>query len=196
MKLIGLTGGIGSGKSTVSDYLMAKGYPVLDADKISREIVEPDSPVLHRLVEVFGEGILKEDGSLDRKGMSAIVFVDEEKKMILERIMHKEVLRITLERVEAIAQESRDAVIFIDAPLFFEADMDRYTEQNWVVDADDEIRIRRVMERSDLSREEVWQRIANQMSRQVRIHRATHVLDNSGSREMLYAQVDKLLESL
>lgn len=196
MKLIGLTGGIGSGKSTVSDYLIAKGYPVLDADKISREIVEPGSPVLKNLAAVFGEGILQRDGSLDRKGLSAIVFSDGEKRRMMEEIMHREVIRITLKRAEAIADEFSEPVVFIDAPLLFEANVDRYTEQNWVVDADDETRIRRVMERSYFSRDEVERRIAHQMSRQERNDRATYVLDNSGTHEELYAQVDKLLERL
>lgn len=196
MKLIGLTGGIGSGKSTVSEYLISKGYHVLDADAISKEIVEPGSPILRDISKIFGNAVLTDDGKLDRKAMSAIIFSNEEYKKKLDDIMHKEVINITLKRAEKIFEKCPEAVVFIDAPLLFEAGVDKYTEQNWVVDADDEVRIKRVIDRSGLSREEIERRIANQMSRGDRIAKGTHILDNSGDKEHLFEQVDKLLNQL
>ncbi|MGI6752220.1 MAG: dephospho-CoA kinase [Anaerovoracaceae bacterium] len=196
MKLIGLTGGIGSGKSTVSEYLISKGCYVLDADEISREIVKPGSPVLERIAKTFGKDVIMADGNLDRKKVSSLVFSDKGKRKALDSIMHGEIIDIILDRAGKIFRDSPDAIVFIDAPLLFEAGVDQHTQQNWVVDTDDEIRISRVMRRSGFSREEVERRIANQMARKERLSRATHVLDNSGSKESLFAQIDRLLEGI
>ncbi|MBR0596700.1 dephospho-CoA kinase [Sinanaerobacter chloroacetimidivorans] len=207
MKIIGLTGGIGSGKSTVTNYLLEKGFEVLDADKIAREIVLPGSDTLIELTAKFGKDILLEDGSLNRKKLGEIVFGDVEKKAVLDKIMHSRILEIIYSKIlmfresaEIMNQKNPDIkqakVIFIDAPLLFETRLDEHVSEVWVVDADDETRITRVMERDGLSREEIVSRIAVQMDRNQKIERANEILDNSGEREALYHQIDLLLEKI
>jgi dephospho-CoA kinase len=193
MKLIGLTGGIGAGKSTVSDYLKEKGYPILDADQTAKDLLRPGTETLGELIEVFGNDILFPDGSLDRNHLAKIVFSDPKKKAELDRITHAKVIEVILQEA---AKFPDDAIVFIDAPLFFEAGMDRFVAESWVVDAGDEMRIGRVMKRDTLTRDDIKKRIRNQMDRRERLKRSDYVLDNSGSKENLYMQVNKLLEHL
>lgn len=210
MKIIGLTGGIGSGKTTVSDYLISKGYHVLDADQIAREIVLPGSEMLIRLTAVFGEEIIAEDGSLNRKKLGNIVFSDAEKKKTLDSMMHTEILELIHERIhqfrektEAAAKSaidpefrSRNGVIFIDAPLLFETGLHESVSEIWVVDADDETRIKRIMERDGLKREEILKIISSQMARNEKNRRADIILDNMGDQEALYRQLEELLKKI
>jgi dephospho-CoA kinase len=210
MKVIGLTGGIGSGKTTVSDYLISLGYHVLDADKIAREIVEPGSDALIELVSVFGEGILLEDGSLNRKKLGKIVFSNPEKKALLDKLMHTRILQIIRDRILQFQEDVKESpivvdslenpflkkVIFIDAPLLYETGLDKEVGKVWVVDVDDEARINRIMERDGLSRADVQDRIASQMTRAEKNKRADEILDNSGERKALYNQIDQLLKKL
>lgn len=206
MKVIGLTGGIGSGKSTVTDYLTAKGFHVLDADKIAREIVLPGSEMLIRLAAAFGDGIIGEDGSLERRELGEIVFSDPEKKKTLDSLMHTEILELIHERILRYREEADSAapidpgnilkykVIFIDAPLLFETGLEKSVSEVWVIDADDETRIKRIMERDGLEREDILMRINNQMAQVEKNRLADVVLDNTGNQEALYRQIDRLLE--
>ncbi|MHC1723652.1 MAG: dephospho-CoA kinase [Aminipila sp.] len=194
MKIIGLTGGIGSGKSTVSNYLLQKGYPIIDADKIAREIVKPASEILSKLVVCFGNNILNQDGSLNRKQLAAIAFSSKEQKEKLDNIMLNEIVQTIVRKIESYDKEGTP-LIFIDAPLLFETGLDKKSQETWVVDVTDEIRIERVIKRDGSTREEVLARIEKQMSREEQHKRASHVLDNSTTTEALYKQIDKLLES-
>jgi len=210
MKIVGLTGGIGSGKSTVSDYLISRGFHVLDADKISREIVLPGSDMLIRLAAEFGRDIILEDGSLDRKKLGEMVFSDPEKKKKLDGMMHTTILELIHERILQFREEAelsavaaadpeqiaRYRVIFIDAPLLFETGLDKSVEEIWVIDADEETRIRRIMERDGLQREEILKRISSQMARDEKNRRADVILDNTGDPESLYRQIDQLLQKI
>lgn len=210
MKIIGLTGGIGTGKSTVTDYLISKGLHVLDADKIAREIVLPGSEMLIRLAAVFGQDIIQEDGSLDRKKLGAIVFSDAEKRRQLDSLMHTEILEIIHERILQFREETelsaeyaidpanlkKSKVIFIDAPLLFETGLDKSVGEIWVIDADDETRIKRIMERDGLKREDIMKRIGMQMAREEKNRRADVILDNTGDQEALYRQIELLLEKI
>lgn len=189
MRIIGLTGGIGSGKSTVSSYLKEKGYAIVDADQIAREIVEPGSPVLSQMVQAFGADILYENGALDRKRLGSIVFSDEEKKRILDGITHGEIESRIKESIRSFTGE----VLILDVPLLFEAGMERYADEVWVVDAEDEVRISRVMDRDGFTSEEVRSRMKKQMSREEKRRRGDRVLSNSGSREKLYDQIERLM---
>lgn len=193
MKLIGLTGGIGSGKSTVADYLIQKGYPVLDADLVAREIVEPGTETLSILSSAFGNGILNPDGGLNRRALAAIAFSNPENKRLLDGIMHKKIIATLLQKAESM---SHKPVVFMDVPLLLETGMDRFVDQVWLVDADDELRINRVMERDGSSREEVEKRIGYQMNRQEKIEKSHLVLNNCCARETLYAQIDRALSKL
>ncbi len=210
MKIIGLTGGIGSGKSTVTDYLVTMGFHVLDADKIARELVMPGSDMLIQLTAEFGDDILLDDGSLDRKKLGSIVFSDEEKKQTLDKMMHTKILEIIHERILKIREESshfavdvirpetaaKHRVIFIDAPLLFETGLDNSVEEVWVIDVDDETRINRIMERDGLNRNEIIKIMNSQMARSEKNRRADVLLDNSGKREVLYRQLDQLIQKI
>ena len=199
MKTIGLTGGIGTGKSTVSRYLTTKGYKIIDADQIAREVVEPGQPALASLIGEFGSEILLEDGSLNRRELARLAFASPEGKAALDRITHGAIFaRIEELQLQYAAEleKTSDAVIFLDVPLLFETGFDRKADLVWVVDVPDEIRVQRVVLRDGLTEEEIWARIKNQMSREEKIARADVVLDNSGTPEELYAQVDARLNEV
>ena len=193
MQLIGLTGGIGTGKSTVSEYLMKMGYKVIDADKISREIVEPNSETLKEIAKVFGEKILLEDGSLNRNRLADIVFTNPDKKVLLDRIMHAKIIDIIMKRAKSYDKEK---VVFLDVPLLYETNMDQLVDKVWLVDADIEARISRIMNRDELTREQVIDRINNQMSQAKKIKKADIVIDNSGDKSALYKQINKILNEI
>lgn len=194
MNVIGLTGGIGAGKSTVSDYLLDKGYIVIDADKIARALTDKGSDTLQALTAAFGEEILFADGSLDRKKLAGIVFSDGEKRLILEEITTKEVVRIIEERLMQLQGEGCKGPVFVDAPLLFESGADKLTGAVWLVDADLDVRVARVMARDSASAEDVKRRIANQMDSEEKKARSTDIIDNSKGKELLYRQVERLLE--
>ena len=197
MKVIGLTGGIGTGKSTVSDYLIENGFHVLDADKISREIVMPGSDTLIELVSVFGKDILDKDGGLNRKKLGSIVFSDQGKKAELDKMMHSRILEIIFEKLSEFREETvKPKLVFIDAALLFETGLNRYVDEIWVVDADDEVRVKRVMARDGLSREEIFKRISSQMDKKEKNEKANFILNNSGNKKELYQQVEVLLKPI
>ena len=120
MEIIGLTGGIGTGKSTVSNFLREQNFAIVDADLISREVVEPGKPLLKELEEAFGSEIINEDGSLNRKGLAAIVFNNVEQRKLMDSIMHKEILAEMRRSMENYQEQGRHQGIIIDAPLLFE----------------------------------------------------------------------------
>lgn len=194
MKVIGLTGGIGSGKSTVSSYLKEKGFLILDADQIAHDITKKGSPVLQKIADAFGAEMLDADGNLQRKKLAAVAFSTPENKAKLESLTTAEVVRLISEDVAQLRKTKDYDIIFIDAPLLFEAGVDRLTDSVWMVSADEEIRIGRVMDRDQVSREDVLQRIANQMANDEKIRRAHEVIDNSKGKDELYQQVEALLK--
>lgn len=193
MKVIGLTGGIGAGKSTVSDFLREKGYLILDADAIAHELTAKGSPVLGEIAEAFGQEMILADGSLDRKRLASVVFSDKGKKARLEDLTTKKVVKIIAAEVVELRKASRYDIIFVDAPLLFEAGVDEMTDFVWMVTADDEVRITRVMQRDDADRESVMRRIANQMDNTEKIRRSHEIIDNSRGKEELYQQIEHLL---
>lgn len=192
MRIIGLTGGIGSGKSTVSSYLKDRGYEIVDADKIARQVTDIGSPVLAELKDAFGGEIFLPDGALDRKRLGSMVFSDAEKKERLDEITHREICA----RIETAVREFGGTVIFLDVPLLYETGMESLTDEVWVVDVEDDVRIRRVMERDGLSKQEVLNRIAGQLPREEKLKRADRVLSNSGTQEELYKQIEQLIGEL
>lgn len=188
MIIIGLTGGIGSGKSTVSDILKEQGIPVVDGDRIAREVVEPHRPAYEKIVRAFGTEVLQQDGTLNRKRIGEIVFSDPEKLSILNSITHKEIYRVILERLESL-KETGTALVFLDVALLFETGFDQLTDRVWVVDAPDAVRVERIQKRDGLKKEEILKRIQSQMSRELRNSKGNLILDNSTSREELKAQI-------
>lgn len=187
--MIGLTGGIGSGKSTVSALLAEKGAVVIDADAITRELQEPGQPVFDAIVERFGEEVVGDDGRLDRAHLAGIVFNDEQAKKDLEQIVHPAVGAEMLKRMEVEA--ATDHVVVYDVPLLVEAARRAMDFAGViVVDIDPEIAIRRVVEQRGMAEADVRARIANQASRDERLAVADKVIDNSGTRDDLRRQVD------
>ncbi|HOT79234.1 MAG TPA: dephospho-CoA kinase [Microthrixaceae bacterium] len=187
MILVGLTGGIGSGKSTVSAALAERGAVVVDADAIVHELQSPGQPVLAAMVERFGEGILHADGSLDRKAVAALVFGDADALKDLGEIVHPPVRDEIFRRV--VEQAATDNVVVLDIPLL--------TESGWegligtiVVDLDPEIAVARLVEHRDFDEADARARIAKQATREERLEKAALVVDNSGSLDDLAPQID------
>ena len=193
MEIIGLTGGIGTGKSTVSNYLREHNFAIVDADLISRQVVEPGRPLLKELEEAFGSEIINDDGSLNRKGLAAIVFNDVEQRKLMDSIMHKEILAEMRSCMEEYQQNNQHQGIIIDAPLLFEIGLEKWCDQVWLVTADMGIRIQRVCARDNAVPAEVEARIRNQMSDDEKIKLSDVILDNSGTLDDLHSQLDKLL---
>jgi dephospho-CoA kinase len=187
VKLIGLTGGIGSGKSTVSALLAARGAVVIDADRIAREVVEPGTPGLAAVVEAFGPGVVRADGSLDRPALAAVVFADPEARKRLDGIVHPLVRARSVEIASAVPE---GAVVVHDVPLLVETGQAGSYDLVLVVRADVEVRVRRLVQRG-LSEEDARARIAAQATDEQRAAVADVVLDNDGTQEDLTAQVDR-----
>ena len=188
---IGITGGIGSGKSTVTDYLADQGYPVVDADDIARQIVRKGSPVLSQLAEALGSEILTPEGELDRALTAEMVFGDPDKKQILNDIMWKAIGEVMEGEIASLEDEGYP-VIFVDAPLLFEAGVDRLCNRTILITADLELRIRRVCERDGVTEDEVRQRIASQMDDDAKRRLADYVIENDGTVEELYRKLDEI----
>lgn len=190
--LIGLTGGIGSGKSTVSKYLKENGCTIVDADQIARQVVEPGSEALEEIRKVFGAGFLTEDGRLDRKKLGRLVFANRKMLAKLEAILNEKINGEIWRQIQAAETD----IVVLDAATLIEAGYDANVEKLWIVDADDEVRIERVMARDGMTRQEVLDRMNNQMSREERLDRECTVIDNSGTIEETQEQVRKALEEL
>jgi dephospho-CoA kinase len=184
---IGLTGGIGSGKSTVSALLTARGAVLVDADRLAREVVEPGTPGLAAVVAAFGDGVVGPDGALNRPALAAIVFADPEARRRLDGIVHPLVRARAAELAGAVPP---DGVVVHDIPLLVETGQAGHFDLVLVVEADPEIRVRRLVERG-LTEDDARARIAAQATDEQRRAVADVVLDNSGSREQLAAQVDR-----
>jgi len=186
---IGLSGGIGAGKSTVSSTLSDLGGVVVDGDVISREVVEPGTEGLAKLVEAFGEQILSDDGSLNRPALAAIAFSDEEKRQTLNGIVHPLVGK---RRSELIASAGEDAVVVEDIPLLVESGMATMFPLVVIVNADEDLRVKRLIEHRGFTEEDARARIAAQATEEQRRAVADVWLDNTGSTEELVEQAREL----
>lgn len=189
---IGLTGGIGSGKTTISKYLIDKGHNVIDADVIARDVVSPGSKALEDIKREFGSGFFLEDGSLDRKALGELVFNNPSEKKKLEEITHKEIIK-EIKRQLNLFGEKEKKIVFLDAPLLFEVGLDKYVDLVWLVTASQKNRGKRVSVRDNISIDDVEARIRNQMAEEEKIERADVKIDNNGTKEELYQEIDKLL---
>lgn len=183
MKIIGLTGGIASGKSTVSRALQDLGAIVIDADEVAHTIIEPGKPAWEDIVEHFGSEVLNPDQTIDREKLGAIVFNDPERLQELNQITHPRVGEQFKQMIKNIKSQQADAVLFIEVPLLYETHMDRICDEVWVVWVDEETQIQRLMKRDGLSREDALKRIDAQMSLDEKAKRADVVIDNSFSIE-------------
>jgi dephospho-CoA kinase len=187
MILIGLTGGIGSGKSEVARLLTDRGAEVIDADLIVRELQQPGAEVYEKMVELFGSEVVSADRSLDRAAIAKKVFADESMLKNLNQLIHPIVRRVMNERVESF--RSTQKVVVLDIPLLVENPREGL-DGVLVVDLDSEIAIKRLVEQRNMSADDARARIAKQATREQRLAIANHVIDNSGDRDELSREVD------
>ena len=190
----GITGGTGSGKTTVCGFLEEMGYTVIDADKVARSLTEPGSQVLWKLSETFGKEIIAEDGSLIRKKLGEIVFNNKEKLQQLNDIMGPAMDEAFRSALDAAVLENPYSKVFFDAPTLYESGRESMVDKVWVVAAGLETRIKRIMDRDGLSREQVLARMANQLPEEEKIRRADVVIYNDGTLEDLRMTVEKALK--
>lgn len=196
MLLVGLTGGVATGKSTVAQMFKRFGAVVIDADQLARDMVQPDRPAWRAIVRSFGKGVLNPDRTIDRHALGAIVFHDKSKLRRLERIIHPRVARERARLARQAARKDPRTVVVYDVPLLFEAGVDKRVDKIIVVTADQETQIARLKKRNSLSRSQALRRIRSQMPLARKIRRADVVLDGTRSRSSLRAQVRKLYRSL
>ena len=193
--VIGLTGGIATGKSTVAGRLKELGAPVIDADRLAREVVEPGQPALAEIAKAFGNEVLQPDGSLDRARLGAIIFSDAAKRRRLEEIVHPPIRQRMEACIDALRKEGASPVVICDIPLLFESkESMRFVDKVAVVYATKEQQLARLMQRNGLSLEEAKARIEAQIPIEQKVERADYVIDNSKEHEETIAQVDRLWE--
>ena len=193
MLLVGLTGGIASGKTTVSAMLAERGAEVIDADHIARQVVMPGTPAWCKIRDHFGPGVLHPDGQLDRQALADIVFADKSKLALLNEITHPAIFARIADRLEA--HHGQDVVVVLDAALLIEAGLAEGVDVVVVVHSPREIQVERLAAKG-VGATDARNRIAAQLEPEKRLARADIVIDNSGSLEDLGRQVDKLWEEL
>ncbi|MBX0359005.1 dephospho-CoA kinase [Halobacillus sp. Nhm2S1] len=191
--VIGLTGSIASGKSTVAEMFRDMDIPVIDADQISRDVVKPGKPAYKEIVETFGEQVLEDDGDLDRKKLGKVVFSDETKRKQLNGIVHPKVREEMIRRREQYKQQQYQAVV-LDIPLLFESNLTDYVEKILVVYVDEETQMERLMERDQSGRKDAEERIQAQIPVKKKAEMADAVIDNTGTIEKSLHQLKDILQ--
>lgn len=190
--LVGLTGGIGSGKSTASRFFSDLGVHIIDADKIARAVVKPMGWCWKEIVDVFGPDILQTSGELDRRKLAGIIFADKEKKRALEDILHPCIADEVDRKIEELCAAYPDDIVMVDAALMIEVGRYKKFEKIIVVYADEETQVRRIMERDLIGRNDAFLRIAGQMPLSEKIGYADFIIDNNGAPETTKAQVERI----
>jgi dephospho-CoA kinase len=192
--IVGLTGGIGSGKSAVSDYLAKLGYPIVDTDVLAREVVEPGSEGLVAIAEHFGKSVINQDGQLDRAALRERVFKDSTEKAWLEALLHPMIRTLMLAELRKL--EPNAPFVVLSSPLLLETDQHTLVDTIVVVDLPESLQIERASQRDKNSVDQIKRIMANQVSRQKRLASANTVLDNSGTLESLYQQIDQFCDTI
>jgi len=192
MLVVGLTGNIGSGKSTVARILNDFGARVVDTDQIARDVVAPGTIGLNKIIDQFGSAVLNPDGTLNRRKMAQIVFGNPEALARLNGIIHPEVRKVLIEIISDYKEQADAALLVIEIPLLFETGMNNLVEEVWLVTVDPEIQIKRIMERDNVSIEEAQSRIAAQMPQREKILLADRIIDNSYGIEQTLVQIKKI----
>jgi dephospho-CoA kinase len=192
---VGLTGGIGSGKSAVADLLVARGAVLIDADQVARDVVAPGGPAYQPVIDRFGTGIVASDGTIDRPALAAVAFADDTARADLNRITHPVIGRVMAEALEA--QAGTDHVVIMAIPLLTAAHRETaHLDKVVVVDCPIEVALDRLVAHRGMERADAEARIRAQISREERVEEADYVLDNSGDRAALDAQVTRLWDWL
>jgi dephospho-CoA kinase len=196
MKVIGLTGGIASGKSTAISALGELGAAVLDADAVAHELMQPGQVVWENVVAQFGPDILQPDQSIDRRKLGDIIFKQEDQRQLLNAISHPAILHVIEGEIDRIRKTSPEAVVFVEIPLLFEIGWEDRFDQVWTVWVDGETQLRRLMRRDALDEQSARERIAAQMNLDEKSRRSHRVIDNSGSREQTAAAMRKFYQAI
>lgn len=197
--IIGLTGGIATGKSTVSNILHEAGYCIIDADKIAKEVVKKGQEAYYEIVEFFGKNILLENGEIDRKALGNIIFNDKDLRNTLNNISHPYIFKEMKNQIEILSRTN--TTIFIDVPLLFEQYnlWDEYSiefNQIWLVYCDRDTQIKRLMKRDNISKEEAVKKISSQMPLEKKKKMSSKTIDNSKDMGHLKKQVKELLKTV
>ena len=194
MKIIGVTGGVGAGKSTVLNYLEKRyGAKLILADLVGHEVMEPGHEAYEQVVKVFGQEIVSEDKTIDRKVLGAIVFADEKKRMILNRIIHPAVRQEILRRLEE-AELSHLSYVVVEAALFLEENYDAFCDETWYIYTDEKIRRQRLKESRGYSDERIDQIFRSQKTHEEFQKRCMFMIDNNGSEEETFRQIDRRMK--
>ncbi len=196
MKIVGLTGGIACGKSTVSKILKDLGAFIIDADMVAREVVRPGENAYKNILIRFGSGILNQDGTLNRKALGNIIFNDRYKLMLLNNITHPEIRRAVIDKLKKVKDEDKYNVIIIDAALLLEAKMDDIVDEVWLVYADLGTQIQRLVKRDNMTEKEARMRINSQMPVEEKMKRSDKIIDNSGDIDYTKMQVLKYFNEI
>ncbi|MBF0818664.1 dephospho-CoA kinase [Streptococcus acidominimus] len=193
-QVIGITGGIASGKSTVTDYLRKRGYSVIDADQVVHQLQEKGGKLYQVLVAEFGTSILAKNGELDRKQLARLVFEQAGVRERLSQLQNQVIRQTLLAKRDQLAQE--EEVLFMDIPLLFELGYEEEVSEVWLLVLAPELQLERLMERNQLDQVAAKQRIAAQMPLEEKKKRTPYQIENSGERLATYAQVDQLLQRI
>jgi dephospho-CoA kinase len=196
MQVIGLTGGIATGKSTVSAILANAGAVIIDADRIAREAVKKGQPAYREIVEHFGETVLLPDGEINRSVLGDIIFNAPGKKQLLNKIVHPYVRKETHRQLQKIGRTEPNAIVILDIPLLIEAEMDNDLSEVIVVYVPEHVQVERLMQRDGISEADAFARIRSQMPIEEKKDKATIVVDNSGTRENTRRQTLKIFQRL
>jgi len=196
MLKVGLTGGIASGKSTVSEAFARLGAEVLDADKVAREVVLPGQPAWLKLQQAFGPEFFLPDGEINRSMLRRLVFADPEERSKLNAIVHPEVMKEINRRLEQLSTSAQDAVVVVDVPLLLEVGVAHRFDRVIVVYVTKRVQIERLRQRDGLSPEEAKQALSTQMALTKKVELADYVIDNSGKRAETQSQVEKVWQEL
>ncbi len=191
MLVIGLTGGIGTGKSEAARHMVSLGAALIDADLVGHEAYKPHAEAWRQVVEAFGEGILQPSGEIDRRSLGAIVFSDPDQMARLNGIMHPLMAGMVRDKIEALQADGAETVV-VEAALLFEAGWNSLVQEVWVTDASEDAVIHRLAQRNGMSEEEARKRLASQMTRAERLERADIVIDNSGDVAEMQTAIDEL----
>jgi dephospho-CoA kinase len=195
MLAVGLTGGIGSGKSSVADLLVERGAVLVDADQVARDVVAPGGPAYQPLIDRFGTGIVAPDGTIDRQALAAVAFADEESRLALNAITHPAIGVAMVQARDALAES--DDIVILAIPLLTAAHRDTVRlNEVVVVDCPTDVALERLVRQRGFDRADAEARIRSQISREERMKDADYVLDNSGDRAALEAEVAKLWDWL
>ena len=192
MKIVGLTGGISSGKSTVSSYLKQLKIPVIDADEVARKVVEPNSQGAREIRKVFGNDVFEENGSLNRQKLGSLIFSNAENRQKLDDLLQPLIKIMILDEIEEYRQKGENMIV-LDLPLLFEKQYEELCEEIIVVYIPKELQLERLMRRNQYTKQEALSRIDSQLSIEEKRKRATVLLDNRGTIQQLYHQVEQWL---